>query len=575
MNLTLNEIIKDKIKYDNSIYFKLDDIEHYCKVFNINEFELYKLLDLKNSPQNKDLFLSEVYQIAKEKYFIENHEDLINDLIKENIKYSATNTFSLDQIGNLGKVLNVNGPDLVKFILKSSKYNFLLRGDYKSFVCNYYKQKKQDYFHKITQSIILEIIKLKLPIDYTKKFSYIEVYNLSRNFEINMPDFLVNILDIKKYDQRQINENDTFSSQKYKNEKECSLQQRKTQILYEIMLKRVTSTASYSFDRENIIELSKYYKINVRDFIVFILGKSDQLYHDFKASRIQVINSDNYLEVKKEYISKKREEVKEIFFPYKRSYFTLEDISSLSKKLNINSDDIILYFFDKTKKNLYNLNHNYRNRKRISFGEYKSGKIPYTYIENNYEYLKKNVVEVAVKSVFSFLSIKNYEGNNIFEDLVQEGILYLIEYGNPYSDNGYMIGNQDFIYQQDHGKILYKKCYYFILTKIKKNLIFKEKNGDCHSISLKTNGLNDDFESIEQFDFIKNITDDVVLQKILIFFSQNMFSDNTLKQLSIKLNISEDNILQYLGNVKKSIELDNIKINDDSKKLEKNNKLNI
>lgn len=219
---------------------------------------------------------------------------------------------------------------------------------------------------------------------------------------------------------------------------------------------------------------------------------------------------------------------------------------------------------------MYNLNHSYRNRKKISFGEYKSGKIPYTYIENNYEYLKKNVIEVAVKSAFNFLSIKNYEENNIFEDLVQEGILYLIEYGNPYSDEGYMIDDNDFQYQQDHGKILYKKCYYFILTRIKQLVMFKEKNGEYYNISLKTVGLNNDFESIEQVNFIKNITDDIVLQKILIFFSQNMFSENTLNELSINLNISKEKILQYLSEVKKSIELDEIKINSNNKKLEKN-----
>lgn len=69
-------------------------------------------------------------------------------------------------------------------------------------------------------------------------------------------------------------------------------------------------------------------------------------------TNVQFINSSDYLKLKKEYILKKREEVKDIFSPYKRTYFTLEDISLLAKQLNINSDDIILYFFEKKKKRI-------------------------------------------------------------------------------------------------------------------------------------------------------------------------------------------------------------------------------
>lgn len=430
----------------------------------------------------------------------------------------------MDQIYLLSNFLKINPVDITKNILKSNKYYYLVRGDYKSFNCNYYYGRKIEYFNSIKESIILDIIKNKVPVEHSKKFNFNEIEIFSMKYKINIKDFLVFILGIKKYERKPISKVNIFQSEYYKNNKEKYLLENKNNILNKIMIKRVNETSSYSFNRKEIINLSQYYNINKRDFIVFILGKSDQLYYDFKSQRVESINSLDYFEIKKEYIKRKKEEVKEMFNPDKRTYFNLKDIQELSNLLGINTDDIILHFFDKTKKNLYNLKTNYRNRNRISYGQYRSGKIPNSYIENNFELLKKDIVEVSVKSVFNFLNIRYDETNNIFDDLTQEGLIYLMEHGNPLENKIYMIGDNDIEYKKEHGKIFYKKSFYFILTEIKKYINLKEKNGKIFEINLKTNRTVNNSNENNVKETINEISNESITNIIITYFSENTFS---------------------------------------------------
>lgn len=537
------KVVKIKIENNSSTYFAKDEIEGYSNKLDVDVKKIFNLSQISNQ-----LYSSSIYEDLKNQYFFENYKTLIEKVIEIKVKTDASNQFIIEEINNLANVLKINPEDLVKYILKSNSWASLEKGNYKSFYSKSYKLEKEIFLNNIRDKIIFKTMKEKIISDYSKGFTYEEIKKISNNYNINIKDIIANILSIKTYSEKRIKKDHLYSSDYYKQFKENYLMEKQIQILTKIMLERVSKTSSYSFSNEEIKQLSKKFEINERDFIVFILGRSDQLYHDFKANRIKKMYSDKYLEIKKEHVLKRKELVSHLFNPNKKTYFKMEDIKKMSELTNVNSDDIILNYFDKTKKNLYNLKTNYRNRKKISYGEHKAGKLPNNYVKKNYKELKR-IVTISVNKAFNYFGIEKDISKTLMDDIIQECIIYLMKSGNPY-DKTILIKETDTVLESNHAKILYTKSYYRALTEISSFLKSKNIIGEVYENSIRKQGLQDDLNQVNLIDFISLISEDEITKKILLYFSNNLFSKESLLELEYLLNIDKEEILNRLKQIK-------------------------
>lgn len=546
----LIKIIINKIRKSSEIYFSKPELKEYCVRFLVTEKELKNnILILTTSQRRKQYYYSKYFIEEKQKYIETNLECFINIVIKHNVKNNDSHIFTMDMINELSKVVGINPFDFTKYILKSNRFTALVRGDCNSLISNYYRKAKEIYFDKISEEINYEIMLKKVRLQHSDIFSYDEIKQYSNEYKINEKDFLGLILKNDKYKKKIYDKKSVVKSKFYKSVKEKYLKNKKLEILESIVLERISHTNSYRFDINDIKHLSSKYNINIRDMIVYILGRSDQLYHDIKSKRQEAIYSDDYKKTKEIYINKKKQEISYMFNDNKRTYYDINDIQRLSTISRVNIDDVITCFFDKTKKNLYNIKNNYRNRKLISYGEHKSVSLQQSYIQKNY-YKLLEVVKISVKSACGYLKLKENEIAQIYEDLVQSSMEYLITHGNPYEDEKYMISEEEITYKEEHGKIFYTKSFYKTLTHIKTFLPNKVVSGSSLDIELIKHGANDDNTNVEVAEFIDNASNSDITRQILIYFSKNVFCDDSLNDLSEMLDIDKEKILVSLKEVK-------------------------
>lgn len=558
----LQSVILIKIRNDDSYNFSLKEIKTFAKTYNMSlEDFCSKILELSNGQTNNlkkgynDYVKCKKYKEAKQKFLDKKSSSYILKIIKEKIKTDSSKSFSLEELEKLSIKLGVNVNDLATNVLGISKRMLasLKSGEYNSFDSKKYSMQKEIYLNNLNDLILQHILNSKKQNDFSSKFTYNEIAQYSNRFEINVRDFLSGILGLSLYGKwhAKISETDTYISYKYSQFKDEKMQIVGNQILDSFVKERIKRTGSSRFSKKEIEGLSEIYHINIRDFIVYVLGKSEQLYYDFKADRVGKCFSYKYKNRKEEIIASKREKFLEEVNLNVRTYYSWKDLERLSSALDITIYDLVTIVMQKKKATYYNISNNYRNARRTSIGEYKSGPLPENYCQENVQELL-TISKIAAASAVSFLQAYGYYCSTYYKDLVQEGYIYLASEGNPIDKDGNFLIS-DSVYQNYHSSIFYKKAYFKALSNIR---IFSkgENTGKAYEVNNMIKGTTDKiFEEDDASMFIEKLSDDEKEIQILTYFSQNMLSNQTLQEACEIFEVNRQYIKKLFTKMKEKI----------------------
>lgn len=320
-------------------------------------------------------------------------------------------------------------------------------------------------------------------------------------------------------------------------------------------------TGNYRFSKDEIEALSSTYHINVRDFMVYVLGKSEQLYYDLKAGRINECFSQRYKAKKKVLIISKRENFMSEINPNIRTYYSWEEIERLSSALGISTYDLVVNVMKKSRQDFYRISNNYKNGKRVSLGEHKSGPLPNNYCKNNVEEILE-ILRIAIRSAIGYMSSNGYKCARYYQDLLQEGYLYLANKGNPIDENG-ILSITSSTYEESHGSILYKKAYFNAISNIK-SFCLGENTGEIYDINIKTKGTTDEISDDEDTSlFIKSLSEDNCERQILKYFSENTFCDETMKEACNLFKVNRQYIEALFAKLREKIPTPSISLDDE------------
>lgn len=540
INEIWEQIITTKIKTDSTNKFSLSEIHEFAELFNMSINELCtdilkinkrSLQDLKDKKQS--FVISREYKNNKEKFLLGKQNDLIKKIIINKVKTDSTAGFSLEELSKISKSVEINLNDICTNTLGISS-NILSRfksGEFKKIYPKKYKLAKKEYFKEIGEEVLEHIFNERRALNFTSSFTYEEVEKYSNIFKINVRDFLGKILEISNYDKwnKPILKNKVFNSDKYKIFKDVKMKKLGPKILDSFLIQRIKRTGTCYFDRKEICELSKIYNINERDFIVYVLGKTESTYYDIKSKKISKCFSDNYKNKKEEILILKKQKFMEDINPNIRTYYSLEKLETLSKNLGISIYDLVVNIMDKSSQSYSRIKNNNSNKNvRTSYGEYKSGPLPEEYFKKNIEVIH-NILRMAISSAVGYMLVNGYRCQNLYEDLLQEAYIYVLNNGNPMDRNGELIIKSN-KFEKFHSNYFYKKTYFSTIDCIKK-MCKKEIIGEVYDIRLKTKGYSE--ETLENMDinlFINEITDDDYEKQILLYFSQHIYSEKTIKE---------------------------------------------
>lgn len=555
IKLLLYSLVSIKIRRDDSYNFTLKEIETFAQIYdmeidefctNILKLSYQQIYGLKKG--KFDFAKCTEFKRIKINFFEEEGPSYRLKIIKEKIKKDSSSNFTIGELEDYSSKLEVNLYDLGINILGISR-GIILRlknGEFKTVSSKEYEKTKEEYFNSIEEDILEAVLSLRRKSKFSNKFSYNEITEYSNEFGINIRDFLDKVLGIKKFGEQQkpILETDTYISNKYKIFKHQRMQDIGEKILDDLIADRIQKTGNHEFKKNEIEELSKKYNINIRDFMVYVLGKSEQLYYDIKADRIGKCYSQKYKDKKDDIIISKRENFMSQINPNVRTYYSLEELEKLSANLGITKYDLVVNVMQKSRTLYYNVTNNYRNRNRVSVGEYKSGPLPNDYLNNNVGEIL-NILKIATGSAIGYMISYGYRCTEYYNDILQDGFIYLSSNGNPIDENGELeIRTSE--YKEEHGGILYKKAYFNAITYIKSYVEKRETTGEAYEINIKTKGndnerLEDDNISL----FIQGLSQDKNEQAILGYFSENTLSDETMKE-ACKIFKVNDSYIQNL-----------------------------
>lgn len=276
-------------------------------------------------------------------------EELLLNIIKYKIESSNTTTFTLDELYEICE----------KFNLEINEVNTLLQLDFKRLKygiskkvgSKIYKEIKLNYLSSIEEDVLKYITNKKSETDFSGKFSYLEIEEYTNYFGINKKDFLNIILGIKEFNRgpKTINDTSYFYSRKYKNYREEFLKERGNDILESFVEIRMKKTASFKFSYHEIKELSKIYKITPRDFVVHVLGRSEQMYRDLETGRNEGCHSHKYKSRKEELVISKKEEFMKEINPNVKTYYSMEELNDLASQLEISTYDLVTIIMNKSR----------------------------------------------------------------------------------------------------------------------------------------------------------------------------------------------------------------------------------
>lgn len=571
INTIWNSIVIIKIRRDDSYNFTLKEIEAFAQVYNMdlkdfctNVLKLSKqqIYNLRNG--NNDFVKCVEYKRIKQEFFEEKNSSYRLQIIKEKIKADFSNSFDIEELKKLSLKLGINLNDLCTNILGISRnmLNRFKNGEFKTVSSKKYETDKVDYLNGVNKDILEYILSSKGKTDFSSKFSYDEIMQYANKFEINIRDFLGQVLGINKFGKwyRPISETDTYWSDKYKEFKHQRMQIKGDEILDSFITTRMQKTGDYRFDKDEIETLSSKYHINVRDFLVYVLGKSEQIYYDLRADRIKECFSQGYKAKKEDLIISKREKFMSEINPNIRTYYSWDELGRLSSTLKISTYDLVVNVMKKSRQDFYRISNNYKNGKRVSLGEHISGALPNDYCKNNVEEILE-ILRIATRSAIGYMSSNGFKCAKYYQDLLQEGYLYLTSKGNPIDEKGIPFITSS-IYEESHGSILYKKAYFYAIGNIK-SICLGENTGEAFDINIKTKGTTDEIPDDEDNSlFIKNLSEDNCERQILKYFSENTFCDETMKEACKIFKVNSQYIQNLFVKLREKISTQGISLND-------------
>ncbi len=571
INTIWNSIVIIKIRRDDSYNFTLKEIEAFAQVYNMdlkdfctNVLKLSKqqIYNLRNG--NNDFVKCVEYKRIKQEFFKEKNSSYRLQIIKEKIKADFSNSFDIEELKKLSLKLGINLNDLCTNILGISRnmLNRFKNGEFKTVSSKKYETDKVDYLNGVNKDILEYILSSKGKTDFSSKFSYDEIMQYANKFGINIRDFLGQVLGINKFGKwyRPISETDTYWSDKYKEFKHQRMQIKGDEILDSFITTRMQKTGDYRFDKDEIETLSSKYHINVRDFLVYVLGKSEQIYYDLRADRIKECFSQGYKAKKEDLIISKREKFMSEINPNIRTYYSWDELGRLSSTLKISTYDLVVNVMKKSRQDFYRISNNYKNGKRVSLGEHISGALPNDYCKNNVEEILE-ILRIATRSAIGYMSSNGFKCAKYYQDLLQEGYLYLTSKGNPIDEKGIPFITSS-IYEESHGSILYKKAYFYAIGNIK-SICLGENTGEAFDINIKTKGTTDEIPDDEDNSlFIKNLSEDNCERQILKYFSENTFCDETMKEACKIFKVNSQYIQNLFAKLREKISTQGISLND-------------
>lgn len=571
INTIWNSIVIIKIRRDDSYNFTLKEIEAFAQVYNmdledfctnvlkLSKQQIYNLRNGKN-----DFVKCVEYKKIKQEFFEEKNSSYRLQIIKEKIKVDFSNSFEIEKLKKVSLKLGINLNDLCTNILGISRnmLNRFKNGEFKTVSSKKYEMDKADYLNSINENILEYILSSKGETDFSSKFSYDEIMQYVSKFEINIRDFLGQTLGINKYGKcyKPILETDTYWSDKYKEFKQQRMQIKGDEILDSFIATRMQRTGDYRFDKDEIETLSSKYHINVRDFMVYVLGKSEQLYYDLRANRIKECFSQKYKAKKEELIISKRENFMSEINPNIRTYYSWDELEGLSSALGISTYDLVVNVMKKSRQDFYRISNNYKNGKRVSLGEHISGALPNDYCKNNVEEILE-ILRIATRSAIGYMSSNGFKCARYYQDLLQEGYLYLASKGNPIDEKGIPFITSS-AYQESHGSILYKKAYFHAISNIK-SFCLGENTGKAFDVNIKTKGTTDEIlDDEDKTLFIKNLSEDNCERQILKYFFENTFCDETMKEACKIFKVNSQYIQNLFAKLREKISSQGISLDD-------------
>lgn len=484
-------------------------------------------------------------------------------IVKYKIKYDDSKNFTIQELNNITKYLGISLEELADILgVKKHMIYELKRGTYKKAKSDIFDAKEK-FFTEIEEEILSEILQSKMKKDFTSKFSYFEMEEYEKRFGINIKDLARNILGIKdsRRSPKSVEDSGYFHSTKYKKYKEEALVEKGNEILSSFLPLRIKRIGNYMFTYAEIQGLSDIYGINPRDFMVFVLDKSEQLYYDFVAGRQDRCYSQKYKQEKDKLIVAKKESFMEDINPNVRTYFSLDQLEQLAKELDISVYDVVTGVMEKSRQDYSQLVNKFEQRpgvyrKKLYIGEYKSCALPTQFCKKNIEEIMA-IIKIATRSAIGYMQDNGFKmAGSFYYDLMQEGYIYLVSNGNPITSEGHPEITKD-TYDNRYGSIFYKKLYFYAISKIKE-FSPKEIRGEAYDINIKTNGVADtSMEEDEEDDdiniFISGLTQDKKEQDILRFFSANSLTDINMKEACKKFNVTKDYVNGIFFKIRNSL----------------------
>jgi len=492
--------------------------------------------------------------------------EVLYQIVKYKIKYDDSKYFTIKELNDLSEYLGISLDELADILeIKKHMIYELKRETYGKAKSKAFLEAKKEYFRKIKDDLLNMILQSKVGNDFTSKFSYAEMEEYEKRSGINKKDLAREILGIKDLRNSPKNQEDTgyFHSVEYKKYKEEVLIGKGNEILDSFLPLRMKRTGNCMFTYAEIQELSKIYGINPRDFMVYVLDKSEQLYYDFVAERQDRCYSQKYKQEKDKLIVSKREDFMEEINPNIRTYFSLKQLEQLAEKLDISVYDLVTGVMQRSRQDYSQIVNRTEvrpgiYRKRLYIGEHKSCGLPTSFCEKNIEEIMA-VIKIATRSAIGYMKDNGFKvASCLYYDLMQEGYLYLMNNGNPITEVGQPQITSD-EYNNRYSSIFYKKMYYYAISKIKE-FSSNEIQGQAYDINLKIIGEND--SSIEQYEedndidvFISGLTTDSKEKGILMFFSENSFDEKSIKVACKRFDVTQEYINGVFERIRSSLSI--------------------
>lgn len=312
--------------------------------------------------------------------------------------------------------------------------------------------------------------------------------------------------------------------------------ERLTKIQKRLVEKRVKETNREKFNAKDIYKYSKYFKIQMNQFLLLILEIDESDYKKFLKGEITNIYSKTYNKLKEEYLNKKQKIFNKRVNWNMRTYFNKKNLETIASELNINTIDFALKILNKSKSSARRVLFANNLKTRLYIGRYVNTKLPKGYLEMHIDKIMI-ITKIAVKKATRRLRIRLNKTD--YEDELQKCLIYINDNGNSlYKNNTPKIRNLKL--KEINQKIFYLKMFYYELNELK-NIKFDIKYID--NINYKYKKLNDEYS--------ENELEELNLNSYEFIIAQDLLQGYTIEEISAKenINLSDcEKIKESIGN---------------------------